>query len=756
MIMKKIIEICVICIFFFVSNTNASLTENDYKKVANNFLDYMNCKKTILSVDQLISNQQKIGRVFHLDNGGYLIIPETKVLPPIKGYSFKTNYGSLPKAYKRFICHELEMNQSHTNKQSVRADSINHDRWDFLLNHISSQRKNKKYMPDTFLLQTTWNQNYPYNKMLPKIDDTNVFAGCTQAAQAQIMKYHQHPKRGQGIATHTWNNQTYETILFRDYHWENMPNNVNNSTPEHIQDEVGLLYKDLAIVNKAEFGIDGTSSSVDEDAMYEYFGYATDIKHMTNENESAFFSTIRNEIDNQRPVLLNLPNHATVADGYASDQTGKKIHINMGWGGHDDDYYYLKETINTESFSFDVTTLEISYNIKPCNPEENNCFDRLSALEAEDIKEGFQISGKFNSENDIDTYNEYLKGPTKIIGDRGYKNQAFYIMIYNSNSELILSSDDPIEYDFPVDYYTIKVSLHYYYYDSYDTYDVSIHTESVSDIEMDIIQNQDNPPIINTDFTDQILSIGKEYQIRIDAVDKDGDIVLLSAISSSEIVDLNISDEVLTLTSTGNAGHAQIYVIARTNDKQTHKSFDVLVSDTTIGWGNEFKIKGTFENQNDYHMHQVLLENQCQITGDNGFSNQAFFTSVLDQNQNTILAMNDTPMNHHFIKSNYWIGASLMQNPEGGSEYYVYKPDHSTYEIFVNCPDASWTFQDIADILGIEIKHTNTLSLRYAILFLQILAGNSVADVKDLMFIHNITQIGMENVLHTLQYISKN
>jgi len=744
------------CIIIMASNPveASSFTENDYQNVAHNFLAYKNCSKKILSVEKIIFNQKNIGRVFHLNGGGYLIMPETKILPPIKSYSLKSNYDSLPDAYKDFLIKELKIYQS--NRKNSRMNSINHKHWDFLIKFDSTHQKKRNYTPDTFLLKTTWHQNYPYNKMLPKIGNNNVLAGCTQAAQAQIMKYHQHPERGIGIASHTWNNQTLETILYRHYHWDNMPDNVNNSTPEFIQDEVALLYKDLAIVNKANFGTDATSSSVDVNALYEYFGYATDIQEMTNENESEFFSVIRNEINNQRPVLLSLPNHATVADGYASDATGKKIHINMGWGGHDDDYYYLNQTIYTTSYSFPVTSLRIKYNIKPCNPNENNCYENLSSLEADDIQNGFQISGKFDSENDIDAYGEYLKGSSKIEGDRGYSNQAFYIEVYNTKGEQVISSEEPIQYDFPVGYYTIKISLKWYTFDSYDTYDVNISTQAVSAVEIDAIQNLDEPPIINTEFSDQIISIGNEYKVRIDAVDKDGDMVTLSAVSSSDIVDTNIENDVLTIMSTGVAGHARIFVIARANNKQAAKFFDILASDIEPGWGKEFTIQGIFENQDDYNLHQLLLENQCQIKGDKGFSNQAFYTSVLDNDQNIIIDMNDETINHTFNKSIYWVGASLNQNSDGNGSYYKYDPAHSGYTLFITCPYASWTFQDIADFLGIEIKDTNIITLKHAILYLQILSGYIVPDIEDIMFIQNISQIGMDDVLYTLRYVADN
>jgi len=750
-------------IFLILSSiAESSLTENDYLKIAKNYLFYLKSNKTIVSVEHIVNNKILIGRIMHLKDGGYLLIPEKKRLPPIKLYSLKNDYETLPQAFKQFIIQELTSYQRKTTSNFSRISSENSDKWDFLLNYSSKTTKNRNYVPDTYLLKTTWNQNYPYNKLLPQIDGVHVLAGCTQAAQAQIMKYHQHPERGNGIATHTWNNQEFEAILYKSYHWENMPDTLDNSTPEYFQDEVALLYRDLIIANKATMGLSATSASMNVNAMAEYFGYGTDIKQMTNENENDFFSVIRNEIDHNRPVLLSLPNHSTVADGYASDVTGKKIHINMGWGGHSDDFYYLNETIETDSYIFPTSSLTIKYNIKPCSSEENNCFEHLEILESNDRQDGLSISGIFDSENDIDSYSEYLKGTSQITGDRGYLNQAFYIMVYNSKNEPVISSDETIQYDFPTDYYKIKISLKneygggYTYGDeNYLNYDVLISTQLITENDIDMIQNQDSPPSINTEFKDIIMSKNSSYGIRIDAVDKDGDNVNLIAISSNAVVETTIEKDILTVQSKSDVGYARIYVIASSKAESVQKTFAVLINDEAFGWGEEFTVQGTFDSQSDYNQHKVLLDGQCQIKGDNGYSNQAFYTSVLDNSQNTIVSMNDEMINQPFNKSIYFIGASLNMNPDGYGSFYEYDANNPGYSLFVNCPNATWSLEEIADVLKIEISNESIFSLKQCITILQLLSGYSLSNsVNDIISIQGNKIIGIEDVLYILHYIS--
>jgi len=203
-----------------------------------------------------------------------------------------------------------------------------------------------------------------------------------------VMNYHKHPETARGVATHTWNNQEFKAVLYKNYNWDIMPDVLNRSTPEYVQDE---LY-DLTITNEADYGNDG-SAWTHTDAMTENFGYAMGIETMFNEDEALFFETLKKEIDNNRPVLLGLPGHRTVADGYASDPTGRKIHINMDWGGHHDDFYYLNDTIVADDHVYEPD-LDMIYNIRPCNSREKNCYADLVEPEATDKVEGSVITGR--------------------------------------------------------------------------------------------------------------------------------------------------------------------------------------------------------------------------------------------------------------------------------------------------------------------------------------------------------------------------
>ncbi|MBF0209751.1 MAG: C10 family peptidase, partial [Desulfamplus sp.] len=352
------------------------------QEVASNFITYLDEtylgeNYTIKDVEPLEEESGKIvGFFVKLNPQGYILVAGDTIRVPIKAYSLTSNFENLPPAYVQVLLNELKIEASIRSallRQSTTAqpEEINQPYWDFLTQTNPVSRKSlRSYTPDTFLLTTKWDQGYPYNKFNPKVGDELTVTGCVQTAIAQVMRYHSYPSSGSGVFTHNWGGKTLKAVMNRPFNWSAMPESVDGSVPQYQQDEVAALMRDLGVLNEAEFGTtEGTSAYFHTDQFERAFGYAP-VSEMESSN-SNFFTTIRNEINNSRPLLLALPGHLTVADGYASDASGKKIHVNLGWGGSYDDYYYLDQTntIGQYTFPYDHT---IYYNIKPCSGSECN------------------------------------------------------------------------------------------------------------------------------------------------------------------------------------------------------------------------------------------------------------------------------------------------------------------------------------------------------------------------------------------------
>ncbi|MCK4541659.1 MAG: C10 family peptidase, partial [Spirochaetales bacterium] len=635
-------------------------------------------------------------------------------LTPIKAYSLIGDFQTLPEAYKRFLLSEMEYNTMAIMAQerttlSVTAGDAQRS-WDFLLN-FEKIRTPLAYTSDTYLLTTQWNQGEPYNKFLPEISGENVISGCVNVAMAQVMKYHNYPAAGTGVASFNWNGQELKTVLYRTCNWENMPDVLTPTQPDYKVDEIALLIRDLAIVNHTDFSLTDSSAFLNMDAWIENFGYSNSMRSLTNDDIALFFDTLRGEIDAERPVLLSFPGHMVVADGYSSDETGREIHVNMGWGGHYDDYYFLDQTVQAGDHTY-PPDLTIYYNIKPCSGAY--CFVNL---ESEDSIDGVNITGKFDYDTDIDRYDLYLKGDTAISGDRGYSNQAFYISIYDSGNVMVASSDEPVTVNLSADRYTVRVSLlnelgFCYSYDDKTDYVVAISTDILTDAEKTAIESSlDIAPVINSSLNDILLNSSNPTvrKILIDARDENGDALNLDISNTNHsAVQAVLVGNILELSPVAGASGiaSKVTVRASANNKSIEESFVVMVLDEDISFGKEFFVTGVFENQDDFNTHKVILDGACGI-GYTGYSAQWFYTSVMGTSENVIVPPVNCEISQTFESGIYLLGASLKENPGGYGSYYLYEQGvNDQYRLPIRCPDADDSVDNIAGILGIDLSGT--------------------------------------------------
>ena len=193
--MNKIKIILLISIFIF-GVSGFACGETEYDVIARNFLMFSGSEKTVASIEAIERNildsmQDKITVAYlvHLNGGGYILISASHNLTPIKAYSLERPFEALPEAYRNFLFLEAEYNIRYlTTLRTAQSTSGNQKRWEFLLT-LDRNKSPLAYTPDTYLLKTSWNQGFPYNKFLPEIEGKNTLAGCVSVAIAQLMKY---------------------------------------------------------------------------------------------------------------------------------------------------------------------------------------------------------------------------------------------------------------------------------------------------------------------------------------------------------------------------------------------------------------------------------------------------------------------------------------------------------------------------------------------------------------------------------------
>ena len=200
--------------------------EGDQEIVARNYLRLLHSDKEILSSEIIEANRLApdstpiaVAQLFNLNGDGYILVAASRNLTPIKAYSLTGNFETLPPAYKTALLNELEAQlramQADTGR-TVQSDAVSETgmRWDFLLN-FNSFRLPLSFTPDTYLLQTKWNQDYPYNKFAPKISGQATYAGCANTAIAQVLRYYKYPTASKGVVSYIWKGQTLKAILYK-------------------------------------------------------------------------------------------------------------------------------------------------------------------------------------------------------------------------------------------------------------------------------------------------------------------------------------------------------------------------------------------------------------------------------------------------------------------------------------------------------------------------------------------------------------
>jgi hypothetical protein len=685
--------------------------------IANNFLQFKGVNKTIVDQSVLVYDSTNVADIYHLSGGGYVVVATSQQASPIKAYSFKSNFEALPQPYKTFLTNELYviMQQRSLSKQTG-SDAIS-DRWAFLENYVPQRKLN--YTVNNYLIQTNWDQSPRYNKYFPKVGDDQTIAGCVQVAIGQIMRYYEHPQRGNGVVAHdapittgtsgagtftTVRTEPLKAVLNRYYNWTEMPNVLDSSVKTYQEDEIAYLMRDLVIVNRASIGVGETSTSANLAAMIMNFGYSKNVARMTTETgrphsveRSTFIAKLKEEIDNDRPVAFSIPGHMVVADGYSDNQAGNFIHLNMGWGGTHNDFYNIDETINAGGYSFPITNLDLIYNLVPCSEAAGDCYPNL---EVGDVFGSSSVGGSLSAQYDADEFSLYLKGSTTIP----IVNYGYFVELYDSNHTLLQSEyDQDIVQTLDVGKYFLRVSMQRYsgsYFPDLTDYNVSFSTQSVTSEEQTAIDTAlEVPPMIDMTLDDRVISANEK--IVINAYDENDDNMSFDVLTNDSL-SASFTNNILSLTPNVAQGSSDVLVRVQANGEATTKQFKVLMNDSDVPFGKEMSVGGTFTSADDTHEFDLILDGICTIEGDRGYSNQAFFTALHDENNNTLEAYQDetlttTNLGHGIYK--------VLARLDG----YTYDENGSNndFTLSVSCPDADENVSTIATILGITISDDN-------------------------------------------------
>lgn len=289
--------------------------------------------------------------IFNVGDTGFVILAGDDNYRPIIGYSDKGTFN--PDDMAQALADYLEVvrqgvmsaSLASVPKASVAAD------WAMLekCGRLVSRHGGRE---DVFLVQTTWNQNYPYNYFCPEGEGGpggHCYAGCVATAAAQLMKYWDHPLQGRG--SHTYFPEDHPeygplTVNFGEatYDWENMPNSISANSPiEQIEAVAQLIYH---VGVSVDMNYRPTSSGAVTgklcQTMPQYFYYTNRMDNLYRENytHEEYMQLIIDAIDMNWPMVHRGGGHAYVLDGYNDNDM---VHFNWGWSGSSDGWFNIDE-----------------------------------------------------------------------------------------------------------------------------------------------------------------------------------------------------------------------------------------------------------------------------------------------------------------------------------------------------------------------------------------------------------------------------
>ena len=304
--------------------------------------------------------------VFNVGDKGYVMVSADDYFRPILGYSKDGLFpvDNMPDGlrYRLNAIIDGRTGRSGNATPQVAAE------WELVTNtgRLISRNGGKA---STFLMQTKWDQNSPYNLYCPQASNGpggRCYAGCVATAMSQIMNYWNHPLQGTGSVTYnSGGSQGYPyypglTANFGEttYDWENMPVSLGNSSPQVQKEAVATLMYHCGVAVHMNYAPDGSGANSESvpPAISSYFSYTNQAVRRDRNSYSYtdWYNMLKEHIDMGWPVYYSgcdagspVGCHAFVCDGY--DDAGL-MHWNFGWSGSGDNFIDFDEIEYSASY----------------------------------------------------------------------------------------------------------------------------------------------------------------------------------------------------------------------------------------------------------------------------------------------------------------------------------------------------------------------------------------------------------------------
>jgi hypothetical protein len=333
--------------------------------------------------ESITENDVCLFHVFQLKPQGYIVISSDYNLPPVLAYSLSHNFFDELDSDTMLLTMLISDTWARLKTlYLLPVDVINerHLLWNDLLDgkvsdHLLSEFRQWPVKGTTAYggwLETSWNQDAPYNNFCPLDLDsqTRSVAGCPAVAMAQILNYHQTTNHimfnnsddyyHNYAGNQYWIDNDHELYDFPSFselnsYLDTVISHYQNQTPLIDDDKAALVFACGVAANQVYHPTGSGTFGVDQAyRAYTRFGFRD--ADLLNEDAQDVYDRLQLNMKMGHPAHLAVVNdawtagHNLVVDGYNTDGY---YHLNFGWGGVYNGWYLLPEEL-----PYDLTVLE--------------------------------------------------------------------------------------------------------------------------------------------------------------------------------------------------------------------------------------------------------------------------------------------------------------------------------------------------------------------------------------------------------------
>ncbi|HOZ30302.1 MAG TPA: C10 family peptidase [Bacteroidales bacterium] len=337
-----------------------------------------------------VYNNTEVFHVFNLEPQGFVIVSADQSVYPVLAFSDKSEIiqGEInPSALFWLNNYAQQIEYNIKNKIQGNPETENH--WLRLSEEPDKFNSKKSVKAVGPMLTTQWNQGRYYNTQCPTDaagTDGHVAVGCVSTALGQLMNYFRFPSNGTGSYGYEHPEYGWLEVNFaeQNYDYDQMPVSATD-----YNDNLARLLYNIGVSVDMNYGPDGSGMYNHKGAytLRTYFDYNLSTTYYFRDSVDAEFQwidTLIMHLDQKIPLYYAgwsdyefVSGHAFILDGY-SDST--HYHINWGWGGSADGYFYIDDLTPSGS---DFTLLHevIAYAVPASGPEYCNGLKELNTIE---------------------------------------------------------------------------------------------------------------------------------------------------------------------------------------------------------------------------------------------------------------------------------------------------------------------------------------------------------------------------------------